>query len=213
MLLGRTDDNQPPSGLAWLSVIPAGANAGKNLCRMFATKPKTSGTCQASSLASNAASVFAPGVFCGGVLCTQSALYYQHHSADRPYGVKYSYIGAIARVWNRDPSNYDALQVTLTARNFHRLSVDTGYTWSKALGFGDNNNDGVGFRCLQSAFAIWAGCGPTVRHRVTLSSVYALPDKKGFKGLLEGWRIITYSNCRRDYPLDPNGYSRFPGNG
>ena len=74
MLLGRTDDNQPPSGLAWLSVIPAGTNAGKTLLQVC-NETKTSGTCQASSLASNAASVFAPGVSCGGVPCTPSALY------------------------------------------------------------------------------------------------------------------------------------------
>src|SRR6185436_2276023 len=41
----------------------------------------------------------------------------------QPYNAKFPYISSITRIWNQDTSNYDALQTTLTARNFHGLSM------------------------------------------------------------------------------------------
>jgi hypothetical protein len=201
-LLGRTDDNQPPVGPAWLTVVPAGANAGKSLLQVC-NETKTSGTCQASSLSSTAV---APG------FPSPATLYTNAIQAARPYGTQYPYIGAIARVWNRDPSNYDALQVTLTARNFHRLSVDTGYTWSKALGVGDNNNDGVGLDAYNPHLQ-YGPAATDVKHRLTLSSVYALPDKMGFKGLLAGWRINNIFKLQTGLPWTPTDTRDFQGTG
>ena len=193
-LLGRTDDNQPVSGPAWLSVIPSGPNAGKTLLDVC-NSTKTTATCQASSLSGVSATVYADAI-----------------QAARPFGTKFPYIQGIARVWNRDASNYDALQMTLTARNFHRLSVDTGYTFGRALGVGDNNNDGVALEASDPRLQY----GPTatdVRHRLTTSAVYAVPDKKVRGGLLEGWRINNIFKIQSGLPWTPTDTRDFQGTG
>src|SRR6202023_2979075 len=159
-------------------------NPGKTLLDVC-NSTKTTATCQASSLASTY-----PGCVLTNGVCTTPppARYAAAIQAARPFGTKFPYIQCIARVWNRDASNYDALQMTLTARNFHRLSVDTGYTFGRALGVGDNNNDGVALEASDPRLQY----GPTatdVRHRLTTSAFYAVPDKKVRGGLLEGWRI------------------------
>ena len=44
------------------------------------------------------------------------------------------YLKYIDYFGNLDASNYNGLQVALTARNFHGLTLTTGYTYSHALG-------------------------------------------------------------------------------
>ena len=48
---------------------------------------------------------------------------------------------------DNDISNYNALEVTLTARNFHNLSILAGYTFSKAL----SEEPGTGYGIATSA--------------------------------------------------------------
>ena len=41
-----------------------------------------------------------------------------------------------------DNSNYNSLQATLTARNYHGLTLTAGYTYSHALGVGSGQGTG-----------------------------------------------------------------------
>jgi hypothetical protein len=90
--------------------------------------------------------------------------------------------------------------------------VDTGYTFSKALGVGDNNNDGVALEASDPRLQY----GPTatdVRHRLTTSAVYAVPDKKTRGGLLEGWRINNIFKIQSGLPWTPTDSRDFQGTG
>src|SRR5579863_81528 len=53
--------------------------------------------------------------------------------ANRPYATKFPYLSNIFQMGNVYRSNYNGLQITLNARNFHGLSMVAGYTYSHAL--------------------------------------------------------------------------------
>jgi hypothetical protein len=48
---------------------------------------------------------------------------------NRPYNSKFPYLLTINQLGNADWSNYNALQISLTTRNFHGLSMVSGYTF------------------------------------------------------------------------------------
>jgi hypothetical protein len=210
-LLGRTDDNQAPSGPGWNAIIPAGPNAGKTLLQVC-NSTMTSATCDASKLSSTA---FGGGSVCGvpiQVACSPQALFTGTVQANKPFGLQYPYIGVIARVWNRDFSNYEALQMSLTARNFHGFSLNTGYTYGKALGIGNNNNDGVNI----DAYNVREEYGPLatdVRHRLTTSITYAIPERKSVAGLLTGWKLNNLIHYQTGLSWAPTDTRDFQGVG
>ncbi len=59
-----------------------------------------------------------------------------HNSLDQlclPYNGKFPFLSNIFQMGNVYRSNYNGLQVTLNARNYHGLSMVAGYTYSHAL--------------------------------------------------------------------------------
>ena len=90
-------------------------------------------------------------------------------------------------------SNYNGLQATLTARNFHGLSMVAGYTYSHSLDdVGANWDFGYGAGLPQDSTNLggeYANSDFDVRHRLTVSLTYAIPGKKGYAQALEGWEI------------------------
>jgi Carboxypeptidase regulatory-like domain/TonB dependent receptor-like, beta-barrel len=103
----------------------------------------------------------------------------------------FPYLGFIELFSNQDKSNYSGLQLTLTQRTSHGLSFTAGYTYSHAL---DNNgdNEGNGLHTPVDANnpgALYGNSDFDIRHRFTLSVNYALPGRKGFGQLLEGWAV------------------------
>lgn len=209
-LLGRTDDNQAPSGPGWNAVIPSGANAGLTLLQVC-NNTKTAGTCEAGKLDNK--TPFSAGLMCGVPIpqpCTALALFTGTVQAAKPFGTKYPYIGVIARVWNRDDSNYNALQMSLTARNFHRFSINTGYTFAKALGIGDNNNDGVSIDAYNSRMQ-YGPLATDLQHRLTTTVTYAVPDMMAFHGLLQGWKVNNLIHYQTGLPWAPTDTRDFQG--
>ena len=79
-------------------------------------------------------------------------------------------------------SNYDGLQVTLNARNYHGLSMVAGYTYSHALDdVGANWDFGYGSGLPQNAHnpaAEYANSDFDIRHRLTVSLTYAIPGSE-----------------------------------
>jgi hypothetical protein len=71
---------------------------------------------------------------------------------DLPYYSKFPYLRYIDYMDNTDYSNYNALQATLTARNYHNLSFIAGYTYSHALT--DESGNGYGQRTPQQQPAV-----------------------------------------------------------
>jgi hypothetical protein len=129
--------------------------------------------------------------------------------ANMPFAAKFPYLSNIFQMANVYRSNYNGLQATLNARNFHGLSMVAGYTWSHALDdVGANWDFGYGSGLPQNAHNVGAEYGNSdfdVRNRFTLSLTYAIPGKKGYGQALEGWElnsIITLQSPQYWGPMD-----------
>jgi hypothetical protein len=113
--------------------------------------------------------------------------------ATRPFNGKFPYLSNIFQMGNFYRSNYNGLQATLTARNYHGLSMVAGYTYSHSLDDVSANWDfGAGYGLPQNSLNPGAEYGNSdfdVRHRLTLSLTYAIPGRKGYAQMLEGWEI------------------------
>ena len=119
----------------------------------------------------------------------------------RPYFSKFPYLSNIIQISNQDVSNYNALQATLTGRPSHGLSYLVGYTFGHALGEADGDWNGSSLpRNPASVRQDYAATGNDVRHRMTVSLTYALPGKKGFAQMLEGWRLNSVVNVQSALP-------------
>ena len=99
-------------------------------------------------------------------------------------------------IQNDYESNYNGLQVTLTGRNYHGLSFTAGYTYSHALGDASDQGTAANFPVPTNSYGsirqqLYANTDFDIRHRFTLSLDYALPGRKGFGQLLEGWSVNT----------------------
>jgi hypothetical protein len=113
----------------------------------------------------------------------------------RPFNAKFPYLSNIFQMGNFYRSNYNGLQATLNARNFHGLSMVMGYTYSHSLDdVGANWDFGAGYGLPQDSTNVakeYANSDFDLRQRLTLSVTYALPGKRGFGQMLEGWEINT----------------------
>jgi hypothetical protein len=84
----------------------------------------------------------------------------------------------------------------VTARNFHGFSLNSGYTWGKALDIASGNAGGGNY---YAPGIDYGRANSDVRHRVTFSPTYRIPGPMGYGGLLEGWRVnanIKYQTGR-----------------
>ena len=167
-LLGITNINQPPIGTGWTA-------AARAAC--IASAPAY-GNCSPDASAEKAAQQFTSP--CPAPTGTGTGT-----------GKCFPYLNYIEFITNQDKSNYDGLQVTLTQRTSHGLSFTAGYTYSHAF---DQNadNEGNGLHTPidnSNPGALYASSDYDIRHRLTFSATYALPGKKGFGQILEGWSL------------------------
>jgi hypothetical protein len=129
--------------------------------------------------------------------------------ANRPYANKFPYLSNIFNMANVYRSNYDGLQVTLNSRNFHGLSMVAGYTFAHALDdVGANWDFGYGAGLPEDSYNVGREYGNSdfdMRQRFTLSLTYAIPGRKGFGQMLEGWEvnsIVTLQSPQFWGPID-----------
>jgi hypothetical protein len=108
--------------------------------------------------------------------------------AARPYNAKFPYLSYINQLGNGDVSNYNGLQATLTQRTFHGLSFVAGYTYSHAL---DDSSDNWGTLHVPIGTnkSLYTNSDFDILHRFTLTTTYALPGRRGFAQMLEGWSL------------------------
>ena len=99
-------------------------------------------------------------------LCLASAPAYNNcvvnnnggEQTNAPYFAKFPYLSNVFQMANVYRSNYDGLQVTLNARNYHGLSMVAGYTYSHALDdVGANWDFGYGSGLPQNAYNVARG--------------------------------------------------------
>ena len=101
-------------------------------------------------------------------------------------------------------SNYHALQVTFVQRNFHGLTMNAAYTYSRDLATPKGGNDPyiTNSQCVSCDYGLQT---PTQDLGVTL--VYALPGMKVPAQLLEGWQISSTINVQSGQPFRGNDSS------
>jgi carboxypeptidase family protein len=123
--------------------------------------------------------------------CTPSTL---NETNGRPYAALYPQFKFVDYFGNMDNSNYNGLQVALTARNYHGLTLTTGYTYSHALGESSDQGTSGGLVIPQNSYGnlrqqLYTSTAFDMRHRLTISGNYAIPGKKGYGQVLEGWSV------------------------
>jgi hypothetical protein len=165
-LVGIRDINQPPVGSGW----PAAGIAA----------------CTAAALAAGGTYPTATNPACQDDAANLEQL-------NDPYYGKFPYLANIFQMGNVYRSNYNGLQVTLNARNYHGLSMVAGYTYSHALDdVGANWDFGYGSGLPQNAYnpaAEYANSDFDIRQRLTLSMTYAIPGRAGYGQALQGWEV------------------------
>jgi hypothetical protein len=148
-------------------------------------------------------------------LCLASAPLYNNcvddanngEQLNEPFYSKFPYLSNIFQMANVYRSNYDGLQLTVNARDYHGLSMVAGYTYSHALDdVGANWDFGYGDGLPQNAYnpgAEYASSDFDMRQRFTLSLTYAIPGRKGYGQALEGWEINSIVTLQTPQPWGP----------
>ncbi|HSY90104.1 MAG TPA: hypothetical protein VK812_01970, partial [Candidatus Binatus sp.] len=178
-LTGIRDINQPPVGSGWTTNQP-GSDGSLTACLASAST--------------------------GYNNCSVDSGFEQ---LNQPFNAKFPYLSNIFQMGNVYRSNYDGLQVTLNARNYHGLSMVAGYTYGHALDdVGANWDFGYGAGLPQDSTHVqreYANSDFDMRHRLTASLTYAIPGRKGAGQMLEGWEInsiITLASSQYWGPID-----------
>jgi hypothetical protein len=119
----------------------------------------------------------------------------------------FPYLANVYQMSNIYKSNYNGLQATLTARNFHGLVATAGYTYSHALDdVGANWDFGAGLGLPQDSTHVgreYASSDFDVRHRFTLSFTYSIPGREFPGQLLKGWQLISIVSLSSAQPWGP----------
>ncbi len=125
----------------------------------------------------------------------------------RPYNAKFPFLSNIFQMGNVYRSNYNGLQFTLNARNYHGLSMVAGYTYAHALdAVGANWDFGYGAGLPQDSYHLgreYANSDFDIRHRVTLSLTYAIPGRSGAWQMREGWELNSIVTLQSSQPWGP----------
>jgi hypothetical protein len=131
-----------------------------------------------------------------------------------PYAAKFPYLNFINQTSNDAHSNYHSLQTTLTKRLSHGLNFTAGYTYGHGLDNGSLNRFALLPQNSLNPAAEYGNSDFDIRHRFTLTAGYAIPGKKGYGQLLEGWKLNGILNLQTGMPwiVDDTG-NDFSGSG
>ncbi len=132
--------------------------------------------------------------------------------ANRPYNTKFPYLNTITQLGNADFSNYNGLQLSVTMRNYHGVSLQSGYTYSKSLDVASGNGSDVGIDSYTPQLD-YGRAGSDVRHRFTVSPTWRLPGVMGYAGLLDGWKVNGNLKYQTGRPYDASCGADSSGNG
>ena len=132
----------------------------------------------------------------------------------RPYAAAFPYLQYINLQSNQARSNYDSLQATLTKRLSHGLNFTAGYTYGHDLDNGSISRFGLLPQNSNNTNGEYSNGDFDIRHRLTLTVGYAIPGKKGFGQLLEGWKINSIVTLQSAQPWNVSDYGNsFSGTG
>jgi Carboxypeptidase regulatory-like domain/TonB dependent receptor len=120
--------------------------------------------------------------------------------ASRPFFSKFNYLQIINEQTNHAHSIYNSLQATLTQRTSHGLDFTLGYTYGHGLDNGSLNFQGLPPQDSTHQEREYASGDFDIRHRFTATASYAIPGKKGYAQLLEGWKLNTIVTLQSPQP-------------
>jgi len=112
----------------------------------------------------------------------------------------FPYLQIINEQTNAAHSNYNSLQATLTQRTTHGLDFTAGYTYGHGLDNGSLNFQGQTPQDSAHPEREYASGDFDIRHRLTVTAGYAIPGKKGYGQLLEGWKLNTIVTVQTAQP-------------
>ena len=130
-----------------------------------------------------------------------------NEQSGRPFNAQFPFLSFIYQMGNIYHSNYNGLQMTFTARNYHNFTFVAGYTYSHALDdVGANWDFGAGSGLPQNSAEPqleYASSDFDIRHRFTLAATYAIPGRDGFAQSLKGWEINSIISLYGAQPWGP----------
>ncbi len=115
----------------------------------------------------------------------------------------FPYLTQIDQTTYGDTSNYNGLQATLQARNYHGLSFLAAYTFSHSLDelVGNTGGGGDVLPSDKNNQHLDYGNGDyDLRHRFTFSPTYLVPGMKSPGQMLEGWSISAILDLQSGLP-------------
>jgi hypothetical protein len=112
----------------------------------------------------------------------------------------FPYLQIINEQTNAAHSNYNSLQATLTQRTSHGLDFTAGYTYGHGLDNGSLNFQGQAPQDSAHPEREYGSGDFDIRHRLTVTAGYAIPGKKGYVQLLEGWKLNTIVTVQTAQP-------------
>ena len=117
---------------------------------------------------------------------------------------QFPYLGFINMMSNQYGANYHGLQATLTQRLYHGVSFLAGYTYEHALDYSSTNQNQFLPQDSNHPEKEYASSDYDIRHRLTLSLTYAIPGRKSFAQMLEGWQINSIVTLESAQPWTVN---------
>jgi Carboxypeptidase regulatory-like domain/TonB dependent receptor len=117
----------------------------------------------------------------------------------RPFNTKFPFLHVVNYLSNAYTSNYNGLQATLTQRSSHGLSMVVGYTYSHALDYLSDNR-GINAMDGYHPQREYGASDFDIRHRLTVTTTYAIPGKKSFGQLLQGWQLNSIITLQSGQP-------------
>jgi hypothetical protein len=125
----------------------------------------------------------------------------------RPYYSKFPYLGNILQYSNVGYSNYHALQMNLVERNSHGLTLGAAYTLAHAMTTQSGESDNFPFlKDSTNISSSYAPMNSTPRHHLGITVTYAIPGKKSWGQMLEGWSVNSAINILSGTGVDLNDF-------
>jgi hypothetical protein len=229
-LVGMTDVNQPqfvggfspgwgdPAAGTGTGLLAAGSQAYICLNDFVSNGPY--GNCSPNGNAEQAARPFTAPCSSAGLFAALGAG--APGGSGGPFNPKntcLSYLADVSIINNSTMSNYNGAQVSLNGRGYHGLSFIAAYTYSHALADASDQGRGSDLSVPINNYAgirqqLYMATNYDLRHRGSFSVTYAVPGRKGFGQMLEGWSINSVLVMQSGSPWGQSDLSNdFDGTG
>jgi carboxypeptidase family protein/TonB-dependent receptor-like protein len=229
-LVGMTDVNQPqfagvfspgwgdPAAGTATGLLAAGSQA--YICLNDFVSNGAYGNCSANGNAEQAARPFTAPCSSAGLFAALGAG--APGGSGGPFNPKntcLSYLADVSIINNSTMSNYNGAQVAVNGRGYHGLSFIAAYTYSHALADASDQGRGSDLSVPINNYAgirqqLYMATNYDLRHRASFSVTYAVPGRKGFGQMLEGWSINSVLVLQSGSPWGQSDLSNdFDGTG